>query len=378
MNRALLRHLRREWEADRPTDVAAMMTYYAVFALFPMLVFVMTVGLLVVPPAWIRGALESASFTMPHEVSDLLTDQVVRMERAASASFAVGSALIALWGASRGTASLMSALNDMYEKEETRSWFRRQLIAIGTTLVVAALLIVAVVLIALGPLTEDRVMPPLDLVLDVARWLAAGLIVMVVWALLYSWLPDTDAPLRIFTPGAALGVLLWFGITQGFAFYLDRFASYEKTYGAVASVIVFLTWLWLSNLALLLGAEVNDVLAEIRKHDSAAAAELADGPVTAVTAKKPRSNIMPNENENEKRKQNQGQGGQTPGQGGQGGQGGMGRPDQANPGRQEQRNPGQDQGQGKQNRTDQEREETGGQGGTQRPGQDREDRGGRP
>lgn len=109
MNRALLRHLRREWEADRPTDVAAMMTYYAVFALFPMLVFVVTVGLLVVPPEWINGALESASFAMPREVSDLLTDQVVRMERAASASFAVGSALIALWGASRGAASTSRA-----------------------------------------------------------------------------------------------------------------------------------------------------------------------------------------------------------------------------------------------------------------------------
>lgn len=159
---------------------------------------------------------------------------------------------------------------------------------------------------------------------------------------------------------------------MGFAFYLDRFASYEKTYGAVASVIVFLTWLWLSNLALLLGAEVNDVLAEIRKHDSAAAAELADGPDAAASAKKPRSNIMPNENpnENENRKnQNQGQGGQ----------GGMGRQDQVNPGRQEQRNPGQDQGQGKQNRADQEREEIGGQGGGQpRPDEDREDRGGRP
>lgn len=71
-------------------------------------------------------------------------------------------------------------------------------------------------------------------------------------------------------------MILWFLVTQGFGFYLDRFASYEATYGTIASVIVFLFWLWLSNLALLLGAEINDVLAELRKNESPAAARLAE------------------------------------------------------------------------------------------------------
>ena len=279
--RAFFRHFRKEMEADRIDDVAAMMTYYAVFALFPMLVFVVTVALLVAPSAWIGDALGMASAAMPPAVATLLREQVVRMQEAAGAGFAVGSAVLALWGASRGASSLMNALNDLFEKRESRPWWKRQLIAIGVTLVVAALLVTAMALLALGPTAGHELAArfglgsAFDVGWAIGRWLVAALLVMLVWALLYKWLPDTKAPLRVFTPGAVVGVILWFGITQGFAFYLDRFASYEKTYGAVASIIVFLTWLWLSNLALLIGAEINDVLAELRKDKSPAAAELA-------------------------------------------------------------------------------------------------------
>jgi membrane protein len=267
--RAFFSGLWREVNDDNITDVAAMMTYYAVFSLFPMLVFVVTVALLVLPPHVIDDTVALAAHAMPHPVVGLFTDQVTRMESAAGAGFAIGSAALALWGASRGAASLQTALNAMFDKKETRPWWRRQLIAIGTTLVVAALLVIAMALIAVGG-SFDLGWP-----MTVARWALAALLVMLVWALLYKWLPDTDAPFRIFTPGAATGVILWFGVTQVFGLYLDRFASYEKTYGAVATVVVFLTWLWLSNLALLLGAEVNDVLADLRARVSPAAAKLA-------------------------------------------------------------------------------------------------------
>src|SRR5690349_3912243 len=139
--RAFFSGLWREVNDDNITDVAAMMTYYAVFALFPMMVFVVTVALLVLPPHVIDDAVAIASHAMPHPVVGLFTDQVTRMESAAGAGFAVGSAALALWGASRGAASLQTALNAMFDKKETRPWWRRQLIAIGTTLVMAALLV---------------------------------------------------------------------------------------------------------------------------------------------------------------------------------------------------------------------------------------------
>ncbi len=263
--RAFFKSLWREVNDDSITDVSAMMTYYAIFALFPMMVFVVTLALLVLPPHVIDDAVHLAASAMPKPVSAMFTDQVARMEGAAGAGFAIGSAALALWGASRGAASLMTALNDMFNKKETRPWWKRQLIAIGATLVVAALLVLAMGLLAVGPVVG---LAPL-------RWVIAALLVMLVWALLYKWLPDTDAPFRIFTPGAVTGVALWFGITQVFGLYLDKFASYELTYGALATVVVFMTWLWLSNLALLLGAEVNDVLADLRRNVSPAAAQLA-------------------------------------------------------------------------------------------------------
>jgi membrane protein len=99
---------------------------------------------------------------------------------------------------------------------------------------------------------------------------------MIVWAVIYKFLPDTDAPFRVFTPGAVIGVIIWLGISALFGVYLAHFNSYETTYGALGGAIIFLLWLWLSGIALLIGAEINDVLADLRKHKSAAAAQLAD------------------------------------------------------------------------------------------------------
>ena len=110
----------------------------------------------------------------------------------------------------------------------------------------------------------------------IVRWAGAGLLVMFLWALIYRILPNTKAPFRIFTPGAFVGVLLWLGISYAFGLYLANFGSYEATYGALGGAVIFLTWLWLSNIAILFGAEINVVLADVRRDRSSAAAQLAD------------------------------------------------------------------------------------------------------
>jgi membrane protein len=217
---------------------------------------------------------------MPTAVARMIADEVHRMADAAGAGFAIGGALLALWGASRGTAALMGALNTIFRKKETRPWWKRQLIAIACTGVLATLSLFALAILAAGPAgsaiaAEYGLGGAFDVTWSIGRWIGAGLLVMFIWALLYWWLPDTDAPFRIFTPGAIVGVLLWLGVTRLFGVYLDRFAEYQETYGALGGVIILLTWLWLSNMVLLLGAEINDVLADLRRHDSAAAAELA-------------------------------------------------------------------------------------------------------
>lgn len=274
-------HLYHELVNDSITDLGAMMAYYAILALFPMLVFVVTLALLVLPVDTLMQGVAMATETMPSSTREVVTQQVLALTKSADAGFAIGSAAIALWGASRGASSLMGALNAMFNKKETRPWWRRQVIAVAVTLGVAIVIVLALGLLVVGPLAghwmADRfgLGSQFDLAWGIGRWLGAGLLVMLVWAVAYKFLPDTQAPFRIFTPGAITGVLLWLGISYAFGLYIGYVNTYTTTYGALGGGIIFLTWLWLSNIALLFGAEINDVLADIRRDTSPAAAVLA-------------------------------------------------------------------------------------------------------
>jgi membrane protein len=249
-----------------------MMAYYAILSLFPMLVFVVALAVLVLPKDTVLQGLEMATRAMPAATSEVITAQVIALLNTAHTGFAISGAALALWGASRGANSLMGALNAMFNQHETRPWWKRQLIAIGVTLGVAGLAVVALGLLVIGPAAGHWIADrfgldnAFDVAWEVGRWLGAGLLIMVVWAVIYKFLPDTRAPFRIFTPGALVGVVLWLGISYGFGFYLGQFNNYATTYGALGGAIIFLTWLWLSNMALLFGAEINDVICHLRNH----------------------------------------------------------------------------------------------------------------
>ncbi len=267
---------------DQIDNLGAMMAYYAVLALFPMLVFVATVALLVLPTSVIDQGLGMALEAVPFSARTLILERVQSLVHNANTGFAIVGMIVALWGASRGAIAMMLALNALYQKKETRPWWKRQLIAIGVTLGVAVLVIAALAVLVAGPIAghwlTDRfgLGTAFDLAWSIGRWVGAGILVMVLWALIYRILPNTKAPFRIFTPGAFVGVLLWLGISYAFGLYLANFASYEATYGALGGAVIFLTWLWLSNIAILFGAEINVVLADVRRDRSSAAAQLAD------------------------------------------------------------------------------------------------------
>ena len=274
--------LTRETLHDEIDNLGAMMAYYAVLALFPMLVFVATLALLVLPSDVIDQGLGMAMEAVPSSARSLLLERVESLVHHANTGFAVISSLIALWGASRGAVAMGLALNSMHQKRETRAWWKRQLIAIGVTLGVAVLVIAALSLLVAGPIVghwlTDRFGwgSQFDTVWSIAQWGGAGVLVMIVWAVIYKFLPDTNAPFRIFTWGALVGVILWLVISWAFGVYLSHFGSYEATYGALGGAVIFLTWLWFSNIAILFGAEINDVLADLRRDRSELAHQLAD------------------------------------------------------------------------------------------------------
>jgi membrane protein len=270
--RGFLRRLKAGLLADNVDDVAAMMAFYAVLALFPMLVFVVTFAVLALPVEAITQAVAMAAPAMPDSVFQMVGDQVTRMhESVASTGLLIGGAVFALWGASRGLSALIIALDRMLELEETRGWFKRQLIAIAVTLAVAVLTVAAMALMFVGPIVGHWVMDrwgygeTFDLVWTIGRWVAAGVLALALFVILFKFLPNWRATVRDVLPGAVVAVVLWLGVSRVFGFYVDLAGGYDRTYGALAGVIVFLLWLWLSNMALLVGAEVNQVLLEDRK-----------------------------------------------------------------------------------------------------------------
>ena len=265
--KSFLRKLGHAVSRDAIDDVGAMMAYYVILAMLPMLLFVVTLAVLVFPAPQIVGAADVVLAAAPSSVRSLITGQVDTLAHHARAGFAFGTVVFAVWGASRGASGLMLALNRLFGRTETRSWLRRQAIATVLTVGVAGLLVIAVGLVVIGPTIGHVVANQLglgsffDLGWSVFRWLGAGLLMMVVWALAYRFLPDTDVPFRIFTPGALVGVVLWLGISWLFELYLDRFAIHASVYGALGGAVIFLTWLWLSSVSMLFAAEINELRA---------------------------------------------------------------------------------------------------------------------
>jgi membrane protein len=276
------RDLGKHFLDDNVQNLGAMMAYYAVLALFPMLVFILALAMLVLPQSVIDQGVQMAGAAVPPAVRDPLVQRIHSFTQQSHGLYAILGAVLAVWGARGGLTSLMGALNTMFHKQETRSWVRRQITAILVTVSIGVLTVLALGLLVVGPPVGHWIADrfgmghAFDVAWGIGRWAGAGLLVMVVWAIIYKFLPNTDAPFRIFTPGAIVGVLLWLGMSYAFGLYLGHFNSYEATYGTLGGAIIFLTWLWLSNIALFIGAEINDIVADLLKHDSPAAAQLAD------------------------------------------------------------------------------------------------------
>ena len=275
--------LGRQCYTDGVDDLAAMMTYYAIMALFPMVLFVLTLALVVLPADLVRGAAASVTEPLPADVGAILRAQIENMRAASTPGLAVIGGLLALWGASRGASTLTTALNRVYSKEETRPFLRRQARAIVVTALVALLIVAALGFFLYAPEIGHEVAIGLgvrgetfDTLWLFVRWIGAAVLATFLWALLYQTLPNTKAPLRMFTPGALVGVILWALVTRGLTIFVEYMSDFQATYGAFAASIIFLLWLWLSNLALLVGAEINDVLAELRAPVSPAARALDD------------------------------------------------------------------------------------------------------
>src|SRR4051794_38924533 len=270
---AITKRTVKEFRADNLTDWAAALTYYGVLALFPaLLALVSIVGL--AGPSATQGLVDNVSAITTGPAKDVVTSAIKKLSHSggtAGATFVIGLVL-ALWSASGYIGAFGRASNAIYEVEEGRPFWKLRPLQLGLTLVMLLLVAIAVIAIVVtGPLAKGigdtlGIGDTAVTVWNYAKWPVILLVIMTCFAILYHGAPNVKQPgFRWISPGAVVGVVLWIVASVGFAFYVANFASYNKTYGTLGGVIAFLVWLWISNVAVLLGAELNAELERERE-----------------------------------------------------------------------------------------------------------------
>lgn len=252
--------MNREISDDGVLDLAATVTYYGILSLFPFLLMLVAVASVVITPETANRLVEQLGQVAPGPATQIVGERIQELGGQQNVALLGFGALAAIWSASGATSALITALNRCYDVREQRPWWKVKLIAILMTIVSGVLaLVAALVAVATAPLA-DVVGGPLGMAIGWLRLPVAGLVMMLLWALLYYVLPDVQQSFRFITPGSVLGVVLWVVASWGFSKYVSNFGSYDKTYGSLGGVIVLLLWMWLSSLVLLVGAETNALI----------------------------------------------------------------------------------------------------------------------
>jgi membrane protein len=272
--RAVLKRTVKEFQADNLTDWAAALTYYSVMSLFPMLLVLVALLGLVGQESTITTITDSLRTAGLKDVAKSVQgplDEIVRNKGGAGAL--VGFGLIgALWSASAYVGAFTRAMNAIYDVKEGRPFWKLRPLQVVITL--GAVLLISLTLIAVvlsGPIAKAvgsalGVGDTAVTVWGIAKWPVLLLILMGMVAGLYYVAPNVRQPrLRWVSPGGIVAVLAWILASAGFGLYVSNFGSYGKTYGALGSVITLLVWLWISNLALLFGAELDSELERERE-----------------------------------------------------------------------------------------------------------------
>jgi membrane protein len=252
---------------DNLALVSAGVAFYAFLAFVPLLsAFVLSYGLIAEPASVVRH-MQALTGVMPQEAAAIVGDQLKSMTETGGGKKGLAllvAIAIAIYGASKGAGAIMTALNIVFEVEETRGFARRTLMALAMT--AGAVMVLFLAILAISALNFlETLLPELggvpQFLLKAAFFGLAGGAVVLLLAIIYRYGPNRpEAEWKWITPGSALATLVWLVATFGFALYVSNFGDYNATYGSLGAVIVFLTWLYLTAYILLFGAELNAIL----------------------------------------------------------------------------------------------------------------------
>jgi membrane protein len=263
--KGVFRRALREFSDDNVTDWAAALTYYGVLSIFPMLLaLVSLLGLF--GQSATQPLIDNIGSVAPGPAKQIVTSAIQNLQKsqgAAGVLFVFGLAA-ALWSASGYVGAFMRAANDVWDVEEGRPVWKTIPLRLGVTAILLVLLTISALAVVLtGPLAKQvgnvvGLGSAAVTAWDIAKWPVLILVVSFMIALLYYATPNVKHPkFQWVSPGSLMAVVLWIIASALFAFYVANFSSYNKTYGALGGVIVFLTWLWITNNVILLGAEFN-------------------------------------------------------------------------------------------------------------------------
>jgi membrane protein len=271
----VLKRTVKEFNDDKLMDLAAALTYYSVMSIFPGML-VLTALLAMLGPGATQALIDNINSLAIGQGRDIIVNAIQELQRSEGLAgpLAVVGIAGALWSASAYVGAFIRASNAIYEMDEGRPvWKTLPLRLLLTIAMVVLLAVSAAGVVATGALAERAgqllgIGETGVLIWEILKWPVIAVLVSLAIALLYWASPNVRHPkpgFRWITPGSALAVLTWLLASGGFAIYVANFGSYNKTYGSLAGVIIFLIWLWISNIAVLLGAEFDSELAREKR-----------------------------------------------------------------------------------------------------------------
>jgi membrane protein len=253
----------REVQADNCLNLAAQLAFYFFLALFPALLFLVALISFLPVNGLLDGITSVLARVAPGDVIGIVQDQILKLAHSPSGGLLTFGMLGTIWSMSSGMDAIISTLNQAYDIQEGRPWWKVKTTAVGLTIALAVFIVISTALVMIGPTLGEKVAawfglgPAFTLAWNVLRWPVVFALVTLGVAVIYYYAPDAEQEWIWITPGSIVATFLWVIISIGFKFYITNFTSYNATYGTIGGVIVLMLWFYVSSLAVLVGAELN-------------------------------------------------------------------------------------------------------------------------
>ncbi len=249
--------------ADNCLGLAAELAYYFFLALFPALLFLVAIVSFIPVHGLLDAITGSLARVAPYEALKLIQDQILKIAGNKDGGLLTLGMLGTIWSTSSGVNAIMDTLNQAYDIQEGRPWWKVKAIALGLTVALAIFIVLSTALVLIGPTLAEKIADWFHLgaaftwTWKILQWPFVFALVTLAVAVMFYYAPDAEQEWIWITPGSVVATVLWLLVSLGFRFYVTHFSSYNATYGTIGGIIILMTWFYVSALAVLVGAELN-------------------------------------------------------------------------------------------------------------------------